>query len=101
MIGSIDCMHWEWKNCPYAWRGQYIRGDQGRAAMILEAVASYDLWIWHAFFGTSGSNNDVNVLDRSPVFDELLQGRAPPVHFMVNDNEYHLGYYLTDGIYPP
>nr|VDD64175.1 unnamed protein product [Brassica oleracea] len=43
MIGSIDCMHWEWKNCPTAWKGQYTRGS-GKT-IVLEAVASQDLWI--------------------------------------------------------
>uniref|UniRef100_A0A0D3BT37 DDE Tnp4 domain-containing protein n=1 Tax=Brassica oleracea var. oleracea TaxID=109376 RepID=A0A0D3BT37_BRAOL len=65
MIGSIDCMHWEWKNCPTAWKGQYTRGS-GKPTIVLEAVPSQDLWIWHAFFGP-------------PVFDDILQGRAPKV----------------------
>ncbi|XP_010477729.2 PREDICTED: uncharacterized protein LOC104756779 [Camelina sativa] len=99
MIGSIDCMHWEWKNCPTAWKGQYTRGS-GKPSIVLEAVASQDLWIWHAFFGPPGSLNDINVLDRSPVFDDILQGRAPRVRYFVNGRQYNMAYYLTDGIYP-
>ena len=99
MIGSIDCMHWEWKNCPVAWRGQY-QGKEGVATLVLEAVADRDLWIWHSFFGMPGSLNDINVLHRSPVFEDILEGRAPPVNFEVNGHQYNMGYYLTDGIYP-
>ncbi|XP_010513731.1 PREDICTED: uncharacterized protein LOC104789782 [Camelina sativa] len=40
--------------------------------------------------------NDINVLDRSPVFDDILQGHAPKVNYFVNGREYHLAYYLTD-----
>nr|XP_017217028.1 PREDICTED: putative nuclease HARBI1 [Daucus carota subsp. sativus] len=100
MMGSIDCMHWQWKNCPKAWKGMFMSGHKGVPTILLEAVASSDLWIWHAFFGVAGSNNDINVLDRSPIFDEVLEGRAPEVNYNVNGNDYNMGYYLTDGIYP-
>ncbi|XP_048503084.1 uncharacterized protein LOC125498835 [Beta vulgaris subsp. vulgaris] len=69
MIGSIDYMHGEWKNCP--WKGQ----SQGRdrvPTLVLEAFVDWD----------------------------VLESRAPPVQFTVNDNQYVKGYYLTDGIYP-
>ncbi|XP_057433763.1 uncharacterized protein LOC130726470 [Lotus japonicus] len=52
MLGSIDCMHWIWENGPTAWKGQYCRGDHG-------------------------SNNDINVLNQSDVFNDVLQGKAP------------------------
>jgi hypothetical protein len=99
MLGSIDCMYWEWSSCPTAYHGMYRR-HMGKPTIILEAVATCDLRIWHAFFGMPDSHNDINMLQRSPVFDDLANGRAPPVEFNVNGTDYHMGYYLADGIYP-
>ncbi|XP_071714987.1 uncharacterized protein [Rutidosis leptorrhynchoides] len=100
VLGSIDCMHWEWKNCPVSWQGQYTSGHKKNPSPILEVVASYDMWIWHAYFGVACSNNDINVLNRSPLFDSIKNGFAPPSPFTVNGHDYTHGYYLADGIYP-
>ena len=99
MLGSLDCMHWKWKNCPTAWAGQYA-GRSGSPTIILEAVADYDLWIWHAYFGMPGTNNDINVLESSHLFSNLAQGIAPPAHYVIQGKEYDMGYYLADSIYP-
>nr|GEV89672.1 hypothetical protein [Tanacetum cinerariifolium] len=47
-----------------------------------------------------GANNDINVLDNSPLFDDLSDDLAPAVPYVVNGVEYRNGYYLADGIYP-
>ncbi|KAI7945050.1 hypothetical protein MJO28_010745 [Puccinia striiformis f. sp. tritici] len=99
MLGSLDCMHWEWKNCPTAWAGQY-QGKEKVPTLVLEAVVSQDLWFWHAFFGLPGAHNDRNVLDLSPLFQSLLAGKTPPCQYTVNGTSYNHGYYLADGIYP-
>ena len=65
----------------------------------MEVVASFNLWIWHAFFGLLGLNNDINVLERSPIFSELEQARASVVNYSINGHEYTMEYYLADGIY--
>ena len=99
MLDNLDCMHWKWKNCLTAWVGQYT-GRSGNPTIILEVVADYDIWIWHAHFGLPGSNNDINVLEASNLFANLALGIAPPTHYVIKGNEYNMSYYLADGIYP-
>ncbi|CAL8120441.1 unnamed protein product [Prunus armeniaca] len=70
-----------------------------KPTVVLEAVASYDTWIWHAFFGVAGSNNDINVLACSPLFNDIVNGVSPHIQYVVSGNEYNLGYYLVDDIY--
>jgi len=67
---------------------------------MLEAVISQDLWFWHAYFGPPGTNNDINVLQQSPLFITERNGTAPKVPFTVNGHVYKRGYYLADGGYP-
>nr|GEV20892.1 protein ALP1-like isoform X1 [Tanacetum cinerariifolium] len=68
--------------------------------IMLEAVASYDIWIWHAFFGVAGANNDLTVLNHSLLFDDLLDDIARIVSYEVNGVTFEKGYYLVDGVYP-
>jgi hypothetical protein len=74
-------------------------GHVKEPTVIVEAVASHDLWIWHAFFALSSLNNDINVLHRSHLFDRTVQGEAPTVMYTLNGHNYDMSYYLAYGIY--
>jgi hypothetical protein len=99
MLGSIDRMYWKWEKCSIAWHGMYT-GHCREPTIILEAIASQDLWIWHTFFEIPGSLNDINVLDWSPIFTALAKGRTAPVNYTINGHEYTMRYYLADVIHP-
>ena len=100
MFGSLDCMHWTWKNCPIAWGGAYAGRGKKPPTIILEAVATQDLWIWHCFFGMPGSFNDINVLDRSPFVAKVLAGQFGEIPWTMEGKQWPQAYLLTDGIYP-
>ena len=76
MLVSFDCTDWAWANCPVARRGQFMKSDHEQPTVVLEATASHDLWFWHAYFGPAGSNNDINVLHQSLVFEDVYNGKA-------------------------
>jgi hypothetical protein len=61
MLGSINNMHWAWKNWPFAWQGMH-KGHTSACSVTLEAMEDYDLWIWHVFFDMAGSHNVINLL---------------------------------------
>ena len=99
MFGSIDCMHWKWKLCPAALQWAFQDKDK-KMSIILEAMCNQNLWVWHAFFGLPGGNNNLNVLDRRPLVRKLVEGNANSVGFGVNGNWYEKYYLLANGIYP-
>ncbi|GKA76903.1 ALP1-like protein isoform X1 [Tanacetum coccineum] len=74
MLGSIDCMHWDWKNCPKSLHGQFKRRDHKYPTLI--------------------------VLYGSPLFDDEIADIAPECPFIVNGHTYRKCYYLADDIYP-
>jgi Plant transposon protein len=101
-IGCLDCMHVTWKNCPSSWKGQY-QGKEGSPTIILEAVADYNLWIWHTRFGFPGTLNDINVWDQSSLLRKILDGTFSAFvdfPFRIANKTFNKVWIMVDGIYP-
>ena len=100
-MGSLDCCHWEWHQCPTGMAGAY-QSRKGKRGIFIEAVCDEDLWTWHLFVGVPGSLNDINVMHQSPLYLDVTGGRWPPRNrsYTIIGRTRTLPFYLVDGIYP-
>ncbi|XP_021810640.1 uncharacterized protein LOC110753951 [Prunus avium] len=86
-----ECSKKKMNKLPWQWLCSI---NQAKAAIVVIGI------LLHAFFGVAGSQNDLNVLGQSPVFNDVLRGEAPNITYEINNTVYWNGYYLVDGIYP-
>jgi len=101
-LGCLDCMHVYWRTCPAAWQGQFRNGKEDQSSMVLEAVADYNTWFWHSFFGTPGTCNDINIWDQSPLLKSMLDGTMEEWDFdyTIGEQTFQQLHFMVDGIYP-
>ena len=102
MVGSLDCMHVFWKNCPVAWQGQQT-GKPGKPTIVLEAFADHNLWFWRHSFGWPGSLIDINIWNRSCLLKAFLDGSFASnvdFEFTIGDKVFQRLWVAVDGIYP-
>jgi len=101
MLGCLDCMHVIWKNCPVAFQGAF-QGKEGVPSLVLEAMADYNLWIWHAVFGFAGALNDLNIWENSSLLQDMVDGTMSTLdfEFTIAGKIFKKLFILVDGIYP-
>lgn len=67
----------------------------------MEAIADDRLYLWHVFFGIAGCNNDITVLDSSPLAQMISEAKNPvPCEHKVSKVVRNKPYWLCNGIYP-
>lgn len=70
LFASWDCSHFKWDKCPISLDGQFKGRHEGKT-IVLEAVVDCFLRIWYINYGSPGSLNDLNVLQRSSIVASL------------------------------
>jgi hypothetical protein len=99
--GCVDCASWEWDCCPTSWKGSY-KGKDEKPTCRLKVTSDDYLYIWHVFFESLGSKNDISIMNYSDLFNEIRVGMWPPCRpeFIIAGKRVNWFYYLADGSYP-
>ena len=97
LLGSLDCTHIYWGQCPTGHKGNYIDRHK-RISVILEAVADAQLRFVHFFFGYPGGSNDLNVLQGSPLMEKFVDGSYPRLDYNIAGQSFDAPFILVDGI---
>ena len=101
-LGSWDCKHFVWKNCPARLAGQHQgHAEGGKKTLILEAISDHRKYVWQFNFGDPGMLNDQNVLDKSSIVANIMRGNFITIEpYSINGSVRDWMYFLVDGIYP-
>ena len=95
-----------WKNCPAEEKGQHLNKKDGKLAAIqCEDWFDHDLYCWPWNAVRVGTNNDLTVLYRSPLFMDVMNGtfklkKRHGCKILRYDVRRILYYFLVDAIYP-
>ena len=87
VLGSIDCTHWNWKNCPMAWASQF-HDRTGIISVIVEAIAGHDMYFLQRCLGFLGSLYDIQVMGRSTLSSAYLDSPALSVKYYFGEIQF-------------
>jgi len=114
-VGSIDCTHIRWWNCPSKHRNS-CHGKEGYPTLGFQVIVDNTKRILHVSKGYFGSLNDQNICDIDPIIyndNGGIVNLARDRRFLYNDVKFDLydsdgnvdrivgAYYISDGGYPP
>jgi len=114
-VGSIDCTHIRWWNCPSKHRNS-CHGKEGYRLLGFQVIVDNTKRILHVSKGYFGSLNDQNICDIDPIIyndNGGIVNLARDRRFLYNDVKFDLydsdgnvdrivgAYYISDGGYPP
>ena len=87
MMGSIDCTHWQWKNCPIAWQGMYQDRNHKRS-IVAEAICGHDMYFYQVYVGLPGSLNDIAIMGQTTMQSNYVESGAIDMTYTVAGEEF-------------